>query len=490
LSTNTPQPARCSRLARGAGGWRSRQPVASRQPPCPLECQGPAQPDASPRASRLAPRAHGAGHARLPQATCSLHACQAQLDGTVARGAWSRALRQFPHHRDNSHGCDTARSALLHAASTACINRRSMALGGERGRTQSVPFAGCYPGGRNSALPLHKQARGPPLLRWYRGADPVHRYKASSCGAPICRRSTPVAAHVHALTPLSGLAGAHKGLTTRQRQQISLKEGVLAPIFASISLFGFYLLIKYLPDLGAQTPLESASGPSTACAACIPRRAAKPLPACGVLSFTSVPALQTSASCSTRTSFCWAPLRSAAPPCRCCGRLEGRWARKACDSTCLRGCCWTRRAGPSPRQDCALHTRHPTRDGPRAPGFVAWGCMHGIAPPFGTGQDFLFFSFLGGVLVVCPCGSSLCAPLQAELAPTDLAAVAIALGLAGFDLASGHSSFTLNNLIAALVGHRQIWTIGGEQARERRVSDVAGRPCNARRDAPAMNATR
>jgi hypothetical protein len=31
--------------------------------------------------------------------------------------------------------------------------------------------------------------------------------------------------------------GAHRGLTTKQRQQISIKEGLLAPVAASISLF-------------------------------------------------------------------------------------------------------------------------------------------------------------------------------------------------------------------------------------------------------------
>lgn len=31
--------------------------------------------------------------------------------------------------------------------------------------------------------------------------------------------------------------GAHRSLTTQQRQQISFKEGLLAPVFASVSLF-------------------------------------------------------------------------------------------------------------------------------------------------------------------------------------------------------------------------------------------------------------
>jgi len=50
--------------------------------------------------------------------------------------------------------------------------------------------------------------------------------------------------------------GAHRGLTTGQRQMISFKEGILAPIMASVSLFGCYLLIKYLPDFSLQTFLN------------------------------------------------------------------------------------------------------------------------------------------------------------------------------------------------------------------------------------------
>lgn len=33
-------------------------------------------------------------------------------------------------------------------------------------------------------------------------------------------------------------------------------QGILAPFIASISLFGLYLLIKYLPDLSLQTVLD------------------------------------------------------------------------------------------------------------------------------------------------------------------------------------------------------------------------------------------
>ncbi|MEW5299878.1 MAG: hypothetical protein WDW36_002850 [Sanguina aurantia] len=51
--------------------------------------------------------------------------------------------------------------------------------------------------------------------------------------------------------------GAHRGLTTKQRQQISIKEGALAPVFASVSLFGLYIIIKYFPDFSLQTFLNA-----------------------------------------------------------------------------------------------------------------------------------------------------------------------------------------------------------------------------------------
>ncbi|BDA44066.1 probable minor histocompatibility antigen H13 [Coccomyxa sp. Obi] len=46
--------------------------------------------------------------------------------------------------------------------------------------------------------------------------------------------------------------GAHRGLTNKIRQQISLREGALAPVAASVALFGGYLLIKFFPDLSLQ----------------------------------------------------------------------------------------------------------------------------------------------------------------------------------------------------------------------------------------------
>ena len=46
--------------------------------------------------------------------------------------------------------------------------------------------------------------------------------------------------------------GAHRALTTTQRQQLSIKEGALAPVLASVSLFAVYLVVKYLPNINIQ----------------------------------------------------------------------------------------------------------------------------------------------------------------------------------------------------------------------------------------------
>jgi minor histocompatibility antigen H13 len=46
--------------------------------------------------------------------------------------------------------------------------------------------------------------------------------------------------------------GAHRGLNFKQRQQINLREGVLAPFAASAALGGIYLLFKYFPELSLQ----------------------------------------------------------------------------------------------------------------------------------------------------------------------------------------------------------------------------------------------
>ncbi|KAL6746720.1 signal peptide peptidase-like protein [Haematococcus lacustris] len=51
--------------------------------------------------------------------------------------------------------------------------------------------------------------------------------------------------------------GAHRSLTTKQRQQVSIKEGLLAPLAASVSLFSCYLIVRFLPQLSISTLLNA-----------------------------------------------------------------------------------------------------------------------------------------------------------------------------------------------------------------------------------------
>eukprot|EP00877_Chromochloris_zofingiensis_P002263 jgi/Chrzof1/12037/Cz06g19010.t1 len=139
--------------------------------------------------------------------------------------------------------------------------------------------------------------------------------------------------------------GAHRGLTTKQRQQITIKEGVLAPVFASISLFSVYLIIKFLPNLDLQLLLNA---------------------------------------------YFW---------------LLGTFAIAGASIPLLR-----RATGP-------------------------------------LGRKSIQFSVPDG-WVLDDKGTSV---NEVKLAPSDLAAAALAVGLASAELAGHHTNFTLNNLIACLV---------------------------------------
>ncbi|KAG2447563.1 hypothetical protein HYH02_007487 [Chlamydomonas schloesseri] len=196
--------------------------------------------------------------------------------------------------------------------------------------------------------------------RWEESEDAVKAYGAL---AGLLALGTVTPLHSTQLADLPyfiGLAvctiyiGAHRGLTTRQRQQITLKEGILAPVLASASLFGFYLLIKYLPDFNPQVFLNA---------------------------------------------YFW---------------MLGSFAI----------------------------------------GGAAVPVLRQIGGPLG--EKSIKFGVPEGLLLD-EAGNSI---TQAELAPTDIVSVALALGLSSAELASGHSNFTLNNLIATLVATDILQLIG------------------------------
>eukprot|EP00198_Chlamydomonas_reinhardtii_P000945 XP_001690280.1 signal peptide peptidase-like protein [Chlamydomonas reinhardtii] len=196
--------------------------------------------------------------------------------------------------------------------------------------------------------------------RWEESEDAVKAYGAL---AALLVLGTVTPLHSTQLADLPyfiGLAvctiyiGAHRGLTTRQRQQITLKEGILAPVLASASLFGFYLLIKYLPDFNPQIFLNA---------------------------------------------YFW---------------MLGSFAI----------------------------------------GGAAVPVLRQVGGPLG--EKSIKFGVPEGLLLD-EAGNSI---RQAELAPTDIMSVALALGLSSAELASGHSNFTLNNLIATLVATDILQLIG------------------------------
>eukprot|EP00803_Ostreobium_quekettii_P011126 evm.model.scf_2095.3 EVM.evm.TU.scf_2095.3 scf_2095:13167-18023(+) len=55
------------------------------------------------------------------------------------------------------------------------------------------------------------------------------------------------------LAALTIYIGAHRGLNAKQRQQLSLKQGAMAPFIASGVLFGGYLVIKMFPNHSLQS---------------------------------------------------------------------------------------------------------------------------------------------------------------------------------------------------------------------------------------------
>ncbi|GLC34018.1 hypothetical protein PLESTM_000144600 [Pleodorina starrii] len=196
--------------------------------------------------------------------------------------------------------------------------------------------------------------------RWEESDDAVLAY--GSLVALLALGNLPVlqSAKLADLPYFVGLAvitiyiGAHRGLTTRQRQQISIKEGILAPLLASVSLFGFYLLIKYLPDFNVQAFLNA---------------------------------------------YFW---------------MLGSFAI----------------------------------------GGAAVPVLRKVGGPLG--ELSLKFDVPEGWLLDEEGGSI----TKAELAPTDILSVCLALGLSTAELISGHSSFTLNNLVATLVATDILQLIG------------------------------
>ncbi|KAL4439828.1 hypothetical protein ABPG75_002829 [Micractinium tetrahymenae] len=111
--------------------------------------------------------------------------------------------------------------------------------------------------------PAAKGPYKPTIWRWEESDDAVRAYLIffgillAGCIPAVQENRYADLPYFLGLASMTIYIGAHRGLNSRQRQQISLKEGVLAPVAASASLFGLYLLLKYFPDLNIQTLLNA-----------------------------------------------------------------------------------------------------------------------------------------------------------------------------------------------------------------------------------------
>lgn len=114
--------------------------------------------------------------------------------------------------------------------------------------TENTPVAG----GQSDSKPP------PKVWRWEDSSDAVRTY-AVFLGVLVAGTLPFLQANKFADLPyFISLAvctiyiGAHRGLNAHHRQQINFKEGLLAPVAASVAIFGAYLLFKYFPDLSLQ----------------------------------------------------------------------------------------------------------------------------------------------------------------------------------------------------------------------------------------------
>lgn len=101
-----------------------------------------------------------------------------------------------------------------------------------------------------------------PAWKWENSTDAVKAYTALL--GFLALGQIPALRHVRfvdlpyfiGLASMTIYIGAHRGLSTKVRQQISIKEGALAPFAASAALFAGYLVVKFFPNLNLQAFLN------------------------------------------------------------------------------------------------------------------------------------------------------------------------------------------------------------------------------------------
>ncbi|DBB05845.1 hypothetical protein WJX82_011264 [Trebouxia sp. C0006] len=114
----------------------------------------------------------------------------------------------------------------------------------------------------DSKMNTASSSNAQPAWKWENSPDAVKAYTALL--GFLALGQIPALRHVRfvdlpyfiGLASMTIYIGAHRGLCTKVRQQISIKEGALAPFAASAALFAGYLVVKFFPNLNLQAFLN------------------------------------------------------------------------------------------------------------------------------------------------------------------------------------------------------------------------------------------
>ncbi|XP_002990953.2 signal peptide peptidase 2 [Selaginella moellendorffii] len=93
--------------------------------------------------------------------------------------------------------------------------------------------------------------------QWGRTTKELAAYGALLVAVPVVpllpRFEWSAAIYFTSLSLWTVYVGSHRSLARQQTQQVSFKQGLAAPVLCSISLFGFYCLLRFFPELDLRT---------------------------------------------------------------------------------------------------------------------------------------------------------------------------------------------------------------------------------------------
>lgn len=193
------------------------------------------------------------------QSHASLHcsaSCQLQQRSIIKAGSFVSRLcllqtrkRQFAFKSGHTH----TDYRLRRSTRTCCAIDKTDSTGTSHG------------GESGSKLDKHasSSSTSTPAWRWENSEDAIKAYTAllgflALGQVPALRQVRYVdLPYFIGLASMTIYIGAHRGLCTKVRQQISIKEGALAPFAASAALFAGYLVVKFFPNLNLQAFLNA-----------------------------------------------------------------------------------------------------------------------------------------------------------------------------------------------------------------------------------------